>query len=129
MARTKSKSLTSVEQQIMEVLWEKKQASAREITECLSLQKQTAFTTVQTMCKVLVTKGYVDYHKEGRAFVYSPLITQEDARTSAVDQLLSQFFSGSPQVLAEHLLQADQLDVNELEELQEKINLKKEETE
>ncbi len=125
MARTKSESLTAVEKQIMEVLWAKQQASAREITTALNEHKKTAFTTVQTMCKVLLEKGYVDYHKEGRAFVYTPLITQNEARSSALNQLLSQFFADSPKVLAEHLLQANQLDVGDLDELQRQLDAKK----
>lgn len=109
----------------MEVLWEKEQASARDITTALNKHKKTAFTTVQTMCKVLLDKGYVDYHKEGRAFVYSPLITQEQARSSALNQLITQFFADSPKVLAEHLLQANQLNVDDLDELQRQLDAKK----
>lgn len=113
----------------MEVLWEKGQATAREIADVLNQSKNTAFTTVQTMCKVLLDKGYVEYHKQGRAFVYTPITTQEDARNSALDQLLSQFFAGSPTVLAEHLLQEDQINGEDLKNLQNKLDLKKDSNE
>lgn len=125
MARLKSEGLTAVEQQIMEVLWSKQQASVRDIADELNKSKQTAYTTVQTMCKVLLTKGYVSYHKEGRAFVYSAEMSKHEAQNNAVSNLLSQFFSGSPQVLAEHLLEDSAIDANELDALQAAIDAKR----
>ncbi|PCJ21850.1 MAG: MarR family transcriptional regulator [SAR86 cluster bacterium] len=125
MARQKSEGLTTVEQQIMEVLWAKQQASVRDIADELNKSKQTAYTTVQTMCKVLLTKGYVSYHKEGRAFVYSAQMSQQEAKSNAVTNLLSQFFSGSSQVLAEHLLEDENINAKELDALQAAIDAKR----
>eukprot|EP00389_Voromonas_pontica_P002046 GDKH01003048.1.p1 GENE.GDKH01003048.1~~GDKH01003048.1.p1 ORF type:complete len:55 (-),score=7.79 GDKH01003048.1:127-291(-) len=53
MARNKSNQLTDGEQSIMEVLWESGEASVRDITDELSKEKKTAYTTVQTLCKIL----------------------------------------------------------------------------
>lgn len=126
MARLKTEGLTTVEQQIMEVLWDKQQASVRDIADILSETKNTAYTSVQTMCKVLLKKGYVEYHKEGRAFVYVPTMSRQQAQSNAVSHLVGQFFAGSPQVLAEHLLQTDTLNSNELDALQAAIDAKRE---
>ena len=49
MARSKSNQLTDGEQNIMEVLWKNGEASVRDITDALSIEKQTAYTTVQTL--------------------------------------------------------------------------------
>lgn len=125
MSRLKSDGLTAVEQQIMEVLWQKQQASVRDIADELNKSKNTAYTTVQTMCKVLLTKGYVSYHKEGRAFVYSAVMSRTEAQSNAVSNLLSQFFAGSPQVLAEHLLEDNHIDASELDALQAAIDAKR----
>ena len=122
MARSKSEQLTAVEKQIMDVLWELGEASVREITDVLAGQKQTAYTTVQTMCKIMADKGYLSYRKQGRAFVYRPEISREQARTSAVGQLLSQFFGSSPTLLAEHLLSKDEMATADLDALQQQID-------
>lgn len=122
MARKKSQQLTDSEQQIMEILWQKQQASVKEIAEILSEEKPTAYTTVQTMCKILADKGYADFTKKGRAFIYSPKISQDQARQSALKSILSRFFGGSPEVLAQHLIQETDLEFSDLEELQKKIN-------
>jgi len=122
MARKKSTQLTDSEQSIMEILWKKEQASVREIADILSEEKTTAYTTVQTMCKILAEKGYADFHKEGKAFIYSPKITQKDARKGALTSLLNKFFGGSPEVLAQHLMQETDIELDDLAALQKEID-------
>ena len=67
MARTKSTQLTDGEQAIMEVLWQNGEASVRDISDHLSQTKPTAYTTTQTLCKILVEKGYAGFRKQGKA--------------------------------------------------------------
>lgn len=122
MARSKSTQLTDGEQSIMEVLWKNGEASVRDITTALSKEKQTAYTTVQTLCKILAEKGYADFRKEGKAFIYIPKITQKEARQSALTNMLNKFFGGSPEVLAQHLMQETDIELNDLEALQRKID-------
>ena len=122
MARKKSSQLTDSEQSIMQILWDKGEASVREIADILSEEKTTAYTTVQTMCKILADKGYADFHKQGKAFIYTPKITQKDARQGALTSMLNKFFGGSPEVLAQHLLQETDIEIKDLEELQNKID-------
>lgn len=122
MARKKSSQLTDSEQSIMQILWDKGEASVREIADILSEEKTTAYTTVQTMCKILADKGYADFHKQGKAFIYTPKMTQKDARQGALTSMLNKFFGGSPEVLAQHLLQETDIEIKDLEELQNKID-------
>ena len=122
MARKKSTQLTDSEQSIMQILWQKEQASVREIADILSEKKTTAYTTVQTMCKILADKGYADFHKEGKAFIYTPKITQKDARKGALTSLLNKFFGGSPEVLAQHLMEETDIELDDLATLQKQID-------
>lgn len=122
MARKKSTQLTDGEQSIMEVLWKNGEATVRDIAAQLSETKPTAYTTAQTLCKILVEKGYADFRKEGKAFIYSPKITQKDARQSALTSMLNKFFGGSPEVLAQHLMQETDIDLDDLESLQRQID-------
>jgi BlaI family penicillinase repressor len=109
----------------MEVLWESGEASVRDITDELSKEKKTAYTTVQTLCKILAEKGYADFRKEGKAFIYTPKITQKEARQSALTSMLNKFFGGSPKVLAQHLMQETDIDLDDLEALQRKVDQSK----
>jgi predicted transcriptional regulator len=122
MARKKSTQLTDSEQSIMDILWKKEHASVREIADILNEEKATAYTTVQTMCKILAEKGYADFHKEGKAFIYTPLISQQEARKGALASLLNKFFGGSPEVLAQHLMQETDIELDDLAALQKQID-------
>lgn len=122
MARKKSSHLTDSEQNIMEILWKKGEASVREIAGILSKDKPTAYTTVQTMCKILSDKGYADFHKQGKAFIYTAKITEKEARQGALTSMLNRFFGGSPEVLAQHLMQETDIELKDLEALQKQID-------
>ncbi len=122
MARKKSDQLTDGEQNIMEILWEKGALSVKDIAEALSQDKPVAYTTAQTMCKILVEKGYASFRKEGRAFIYSAKLTQAEARQGALSALLNRFFGSSPELLAQHLIQETDIELKDLESLQDKID-------
>ena len=124
MARPKSANLTETEQRIMEVLWRDGEASVRAIADELSKTKPTAYTSAQTMCKILADKGYATFRKEGRAFMYSAIISQNNARQSALKSLVNRFFGGSSEVLTQYLMEQSDVDVNELQSLQDKIDAK-----
>ena len=122
MARSPSLALTESERRILDVLWKKKEASVRDVTDELSRKKPVAYTTVLTMFKVLDRKGLVTHRVEGRAFIYSAAITRADARRQALENLLRQFFNGSPQVLAQHLISEHDMDPAGLRALQAKLD-------
>jgi len=122
MARKKSDQLTDVENSIMEILWSKGEASVKDIAEAMSADKQTAYTTVQTMCKILAEKGYADFRKEGRAFIYRAKMSQKEARQGALSSLLNRFFGSSPELLAQHLMEETDIDLDELKSLQNQID-------
>lgn len=125
MARPLSPTLTESERAILEVLWDKGEASVREVTVELSKRKSVAYTTVLTMFNTLSKKGLVTHRPEGRAFIYRAEITRELARKQALNHLLQQFFNGSPNVLAQHLLNEQEIDQAELDALQRKVSAAK----
>ena len=74
-----------------------------------------------TMLRILEQKGYIRHEKEGRAFVYEPLVARNEAQQSAVRDLVSRFFNNSPELLALHILENDELDPAEIKRLKEMI--------
>jgi len=120
MARKKSKTLTEAELRIMEVIWEMGKGSVKDVTQKLEEDQPVAYNTVLTMLRILHQKGYVDYQKEGRAFVYFPVVNQEQARSSVVHYLLSRFFDNKPSLLVQNLLDQP-LEKGEIEKLKSQI--------
>ncbi len=121
MARKISKTLTDGELRIMEVVWDMKQASVKDVTAVLLEKESPAYNTVQTMLRILEEKGYLKHAKTGRSFVYSPLVGRNAARSAALKHLLSSFFNDSPQSLVVNLLEDEKLDAADLQQLKEII--------
>lgn len=105
----------------MGVLWQKQQATVAEVVAAVKARKSPTYSTVQTMLRVLESKGYVTHEKSGRAFVYRPLIDQRQARRNALSHLASRLFDGSPSLLVLNVLEDEQIDPVELERLKKLI--------
>ena len=122
MARKRSQILTDGERRIMDILWRRGEAPIRDIIDGLAGSGGAANATVNTMLKILETKGFVRRRKEGRAFVYEPTVSQAQARSSALKNMLKQFFDGSPEALAQHLLKETDLDLDKLEAFERSLD-------
>lgn len=122
MARQKSTELTAAEQKIMQVLWQHGPLSVRDILPLLQGGDSVAYTTVQTLCRILLDKGHVSCEKQGKAYVYQAQTVQHEARSQALWSLLKKFFAGSPELLAQHLLQEQQLSPDLARQLQARID-------
>jgi len=105
----------------MEVLWKKGSATVAEVAEVLSGKDGSAYTTVLTMMRILSDKGYLKCSKQGRAHIFTPKVNRETAARKAVNQLLSKFFSGSPEELVLSFLRDEDISAEELDELKRKI--------
>lgn len=122
MARQKSTELTPAEQKIMQLLWQQGAMTVRAICDVLNQEQAVAYTTVQTLCRILHDKGHVRCEKQGKAFVYQALTVQQEARSQALTALLKKFFGGSPALLAQHLISDAGLSNELAEQLQAKID-------
>ncbi|MDG1416584.1 MAG: BlaI/MecI/CopY family transcriptional regulator [Maricaulis sp.] len=118
--------LTTAEQRLMDELWNRSEASVRELTEALEPKYGLAYTTVLTTIRIMADKGFVDFRKEGRAHIFFPLLSREKAQSSALGSLVKSLFGGSPQKLALHLIEDEKLTADDIEQLRaalaEKIN-------
>jgi len=116
-SRKKSQTLTEAELPIMDVLWSRQSATVGDVAEALAKEKPVAYNTVLTLMRILERKGYIRHTKDGRAFVYQPLVDRGEASRTAVRHLLSRFFNDSPELLMLNLLKQEQIDDRELDRL------------
>lgn len=121
MARKKSAHLTDAELRLMDVLWEKGDATVSDVADALPQNPALAYSTVLTTLRILENKGFVRHTKDGRAFVYHPVVGREQARESAVTHLVRRFFEDSPELLMLNLLDKTKVDASELRRLRRKI--------
>ena len=117
-----SMPLGRVQLQIMQVLWEKGRATAREITETINSDEPIAHSTVQTMLRVLEEKQAVAHEPEGRTFVFFPLVPETEFKQTATQNLVERVFRGSVSSLVAHLLDCDSVSKKEIDEIRKMID-------
>lgn len=106
---------------IVQVLWNRGQATAREITDALNESEPIAHSTVQTLLRQLEAKGAVGHKAEGRTFVFFPKLKEEKVKHTAARDLIERVFGGSVGSLVAHLLRDERLSRAELDELERMI--------
>jgi BlaI family penicillinase repressor len=109
--------LTQAEWQIMNALWEKHPATARDIMSRLPKDVKWAYTTLKTMLSRLVEKEVVSEQKQSNTSIYEPLISQRKARLSAFRLMLDQSFNGAMGPLMHFMLQEQKLNAKQKKEL------------
>jgi predicted transcriptional regulator len=121
MPRPKSSTLTDGELRLMRVLWEKGEASVGDVVQALKDRPKPAYNTVLTLLRILENKGYLTHRKDGRAFVFVPIVGKSDATRSALTTLVNRFFEGSPKLLMLNLLDDKELSAETLRQLKARI--------
>jgi len=121
MARKKSPALTDAEAQVMAVLWRLHSASVGDVVNAINETRAVTYSTVQTILRILETKGYVTHKKVARAFVYRPVIDEHQARRLALRHLVSRLFEGSPSLLVLNVLEDEEIEPAEREQLKKLI--------
>lgn len=117
------KQLTKAEEQIMQVLWDLKESSVKDIIEKLPLPKP-AYNTVSTIIRILETKDFVAHKPEGRGYVYYPIIDKETYSNQSLHKLMNGYFEGSFKSLVSFFVKENKMDVAELESILKEINQK-----
>jgi predicted transcriptional regulator len=121
LARKKSPNLTEGELPLMEVLWKKGRATVGDVVASLPTDPPLAYSTVLTTLRILEAKGYLRHTKKGRAFVYEPVIVQEEASRKAIGYLVNRFFGGSRELLVVNLLKEETIGRAELRRIKKMI--------
>lgn len=119
MARSKSEHLTPLELEIMNVLWETGPANVQTVQQ--KLGRELAYTTVQTMLNILHKKGKAKRTLKDRAYFYKPAVSQKQAATKQVADIVDRLFGGSAESLVMSLLETKYLTPAKLSRLQKLV--------
>jgi len=118
-------TLTRLELQIMQAIWklgESRTSSASSVSDVQkALPQKLAYTTVQTMLNILERKGKLRRKLRGRAYVYSPIVTEARASRHAVRDLVDRMFGGSADELVMSLIKSRQIDPRRIAELSRRL--------
>lgn len=114
--------LTDAEVRLMDIIWDRAPISVQGVVDALPPELGLAYSTVLTTMRILEDKGYLRHTKEGRAFVYHPVVAREEARRSALRHVLDKFFGSKPELLVQNILGGGDLSKKELAKLKQLIS-------
>lgn len=117
----KSATLTEAELRLMEVLWHKGPCTVQQVVDDLPEKARLAYNSVLTTIRILEKKGYVRHVKDGRAFVYAPLVERNEATRSEISRLVSRFFGNSHELLVLNILEDQGVDAAEVKRLRKML--------
>lgn len=122
---TKASKLSRRERQMMDIIYRLEEASAKQVME--NMEDPPSYSSVRTLLRKLVEKGHISHRESGLKYVYFPLVARKAASKSALSNIVKTFFSGSPLLAVNSLLDLpnEEISDDELQQLEKLIKEKK----
>lgn len=114
------KSLTRAEEQVMQYLWGLEKAYLKDLVERFP-EPRPAYTTISTVVRVLVKKGFIGFKTYGKINEYYPLITKQKYFQRSVKPMISNYIADAPSALASFFAN-EKLNLSELEDLKRLVD-------
>lgn len=115
------KNLTKAELNVMNILWDKGQATVSEIIGEMS-EPKPAYTTVLTVMQVLTRKEVVQPERQGKAHVFRPLLSREEYIDGFLNETRDTVFKGSMRSFFSYFVKKERLSKEEVQQLLDEIN-------
>ena len=109
---------TERELQVLKILWQRGEATVREVYEQMRRQSPVAQNTVQSFLRTMEDKGLVRHQVDGRTFIYRPVFQQDVTNKRLVSRLLQRAFDGAVDQLVRSVLSLEQITPAELTRLE-----------
>ncbi|MEH6421693.1 BlaI/MecI/CopY family transcriptional regulator [Pseudomonas sp. CGJS7] len=117
--------ISEAESAVMDVLWQRQPLSAEEVVAALADSRSWQEATVKTLLNRLLNKGAIRAEKDGRRYLYAPVLRREDWVLDESQGLLERLFGGRVAPLVAHFSEQRKLsrkDIAELRKLLEEID-------
>jgi predicted transcriptional regulator len=117
---------TESELEILTILWDKENATVRDVHEELSKNKDSGYTTTLKLLQIMFEKGLVTRDDSNKTHIYQPAVTRQKTQKQFLDKMINSLFAGSSTQLVLQALGNQKATKDELEEIQKYLdNLKK----
>ncbi len=118
------KQLTKAEEEIMQHLWDLGEANVASLVAQFP-EPKPATNTVSTIVRILESKDFVDYRKEGRGHIYFAKIKKTEYSNQSINKLVDGYFKGSFKSMVSFFVEKNDISVQELETVLKEINKEK----
>lgn len=116
--------ISEAEFEVKKIVWKSAPINTNEITERLLKTTSWSAKTIQTLIKRLVTKGALTYEKQGRVFVYTPLVEENEYISQQSNSFIKRFYDGDISAMLSAYLENNQLSETELNHLRSLLSKK-----
>ncbi len=117
------KQLTKAEEEIMQILWQLEKANVKSIIKHFP-EPKPAYNTVSTIVRILESKGFVNYEKQGKGHIYFPIVKKQDYSNQSLNKLVDNYFQGSFKSMVSFFVKKNDMSTKELEAILKEINKK-----
>ena len=118
------RQLTKAEEEVMQILWDLKKCNVAAIINELP-EPKPAYNTVSTIVRILESKDFVDHEREGKGYLYYPVVQKSDYSNQSINKLVDGYFQGSFKSMVSFFMKKNDMSLVELEAILKEI--KKEE--
>lgn len=115
--KKKSEFLTEVELEFMTELWALGQGSVRDVLAKLAPERNLAYTSAATILRIMEQKDFVTSEKQGKTFVYRPVLAKDAYQSKTLRDLSDKLFDGTPASMVARLVDDQGLSEETLEEI------------
>lgn len=119
------KKLTKAEEEIMQILWKLERCTVSNIRDIIASEQggnKPPHSSISTIVRILEEKGFIDHKAFGRTYEYFPIVTKEEYSSRTLKKLVADYFDGSMQNLVSFLVKEEDLDINQLNDLINKLD-------
>ena len=110
------RELTRAEEEVMQILWELGKGFVKDLVERYK-EPRPAYNTVSTLIRILEQKGFVSHTAYGKTHEYYPLLSKDEYRKQFLNNMISNYFSGSFKQLVSFFAREEKMDTKEMEEI------------
>lgn len=113
--------ISNAELKVMQILWQRQPLSANDVVAALADDKDWHEKTVKTLLNRLVSKGALGFEKDGRAYLYYPLIAEQDYQLQQSRSFVERLFAGRVAPLVAGFASQNKLNADDVEQLKQLI--------
>jgi BlaI family penicillinase repressor len=118
----KSIKPTESELEILQVLWQKGNATVREVHEVLCLHKDAGYTTTLKLMQIMHEKGLVSRNEQSKTHIYKANVSKENTQQQLLGKMINSLFEGSASALVIQALGNTKPSANEIEAIEHLLN-------
>ncbi|RRN58749.1 BlaI/MecI/CopY family transcriptional regulator [Pseudoxanthomonas sp. SGNA-20] len=114
--------VTDAEATVMEVLWQSSPRSSEDVVAAVAPATGWAEPTIKTLLNRLLNKGAISAEREGRRYLYSPVLSREAWVEQQSEGLLARLFGGRVAPLVAHFSERGRLSATDIAELKRLVS-------